>query len=271
MKKIFTIVIALTLCVATMLSFAGCNQKKYVANAIVGADDEQYGYCVGKDASNKTAILNAMNEVIDETNIDDVVAYYTAIEADQTPTVTLNFVNLDDNTGGTLEIYTSSGFAPYEFIKNNEVVGVDIYLMELVAEKLNMKIHVNDVDFNTICAVIAAEDNAIGAAGITITDDRKETVAFSDPYFSSVQYIISEEGAAYTDLSQLAGKKIGVQKGTTGALLIADAIANGVLKDTGAQLVEYKTGPVAFTAMKNGKVDVVVIDELPAKKLVGAN
>ena len=272
MKKIITTVIALALCLATLFSFAGCGGgQKYVAKAIEGIEVEEYGFCVGKGASNKDAILNAMNEVISEANIDEVVAYYTSVSKDETPTVTLQFANLDDNTGGTLQVYTCSGFEPYEFVKNNEVVGVDIYLMELVAEKLNMKINVNDVGFNTICGTVAVEDNAIGAAGITITADRAETVAFSDAYYSSVQYIISKEDQAYTSLEALAGKKIGVQKGTTGYLMVKDAIDNGVLKDTGTTLIDYATGAVAFTAMKNGKCDFVVIDELPAKKLVGAN
>ncbi|MBQ1269856.1 MAG: transporter substrate-binding domain-containing protein, partial [Clostridia bacterium] len=66
----------------------------------------------------------------------------------------------------------------------------------------------------------------------------------------------------------LKGKKIGVQKGTTGYMLIEDAIANGVLKNSGAEVIEYDNGALALTAVKNGKCDVVVIDALPAMKMV---
>ena len=154
-----------------------------------------------------------------------------------------------------------------------EVVGVDIYLMELVAEKLNMKIQVNDVDFDTICGKVAAEDNAIGAAGITINDERALTVAFSNPYFSSVQCIISASSQAYDSLEDLAGLKIGVQKGTTGALMVADAIASGVLAGTGAEIVEYDNGAIAYTALKSSgnQCDVIVLDKLPAEKHVSAD
>ena len=154
-----------------------------------------------------------------------------------------------------------------------EVVGVDIYLMELVAEKLNMKIQVNDVDFDTICGKVAAEDNAIGAAGITINDERALTVAFSNPYFSSVQCIISASSQAYDSLEDLAGLKIGVQKGTTGALMVADAIAGGVLAGTGAEIVEYDNGAIAYTALKSSgnQCDVIVLDKLPAEKHVSAD
>ncbi len=272
MKKLISMTLA-AVAAFTTLSLAACqqDQTKYVANPIAGIEVEQYGFAVGKNSTNKTAILAAMNEVIAESDLSAVVAYYTAVAADETPSVTLEFANLDDNTGGTLNVYTCSGFEPYEFVVSDEVVGVDIYLMELVAEKLNMKLSVTDMDFDGICGKVASENNAVGAAGITINDDRKQTIDFSNPYYNSVQYIISKDSEAFTSLESLAGKKIGVQKGTTGALLIEDAIANGVLKDTGAEMFEYDTGAVAYVAMKQGKIDYVVIDELPAQALVKGN
>ena len=153
---------------------------------------------------------------------------------------------------------------------DGDVVGVDIYLMALVCEELDMKMSVQDVDFDGIVGAVSTKNNAVGAAGITINDERKESVDFSNAYYSSVQYIISKNNEAFTSLEALAGKNIGVQKGTTGALMVADAIekADGDLKDTGATVIEYDTGAVAFTAMKQGKCDYVVIDELPAQKLV---
>ena len=132
-----------------------------------------------------------------------------------------------------------------------------------------MKLEITDMLFDGICGKVATEDNAVGAAGITINDERKETLDFSNPYFSSMQYIISKEDQAFTKLSQLAGKKIGVQKGTTGAFMVEAAINEGELKDTGAEMVEYDSGPVAYTALKTGKIDFVVLDKLPALSLVG--
>ena len=272
MKKLIAMTLA-AVAACTTLSLAACNKDEttYVAKPITGIEVEQYGFAVGKNSSNKDAILAAMNEVIATADLSAVVAYYTAVAADETPSVTLDFADLSDNTAGTLNVYTCSGFEPYEFVVSEEVVGVDIYLMELVAEKMNMKLNVTDMDFDGICGKVASEDNAIGAAGITINDDRKQTIDFSNPYYNSVQYIISKDSEAFTSLEKLAGKKIGVQKGTTGALLIEEAIASGVLKDTGAEMVEYDTGAVAYVAMKAGKIDYVVIDELPAQALVKTN
>ena len=268
MKKFLTAILACALALVMMVATVGCSNGKYVANAIEGIEGEEFGFAVGKNSSKKTEILNAMNEVIEETNMLDVFAYYNDIYDEKTPSVTLQFPNLSDNTAGALKVYTESGFAPYEFYDGDDLVGVDVYLMSLVCEKLNMTLDVTDTDFDGICGKVATEDNAVGAAGITITEERKNTLAFSNPYDSSIQYIISTKDQAFTKLEQLQGKKIGVQKGTTGWLLITEEIESGVLKDTGTTVVDYVSGPVAFTALKTGKVDFVVIDKLPALSLV---
>lgn len=268
-KKVLACALATTAAFATF-SFAGCSKDntKFVATPIVLESNEQYGLAIGKNSSNKEAILAAMNTVIADINIEDIISYYDAIDADTTPTVTLTFPDLSDNTAGTLQVYTNAEFPPFEFRdNNNNIVGADMYIMQLVAEEMNMKVNFHDVAFNSIVAKLAAEDNAIGAAGMTIYDEPKEFVDFSDPYFSTVQCIISKEGEAYSTLEELAGKKIGVQKGTTGHIMIEDAINDGVLKGTGASVIPYDDGPLAYSALKNGKCDVVVIDELPAKKL----
>lgn len=270
MKKIIATILAGVAAFATF-SFASCSfdETNYVATAIESESNEQYGLAVGKNSTNKAAILAAMNTVIADIEIADIVSYYESVYANETPTVTLEFADLSDNTAGTLEVYTNAEFAPFEFRDNdNNVVGVDMYIMELVAEEMNMKVNFHDIAFDAIVGKIAEEDNAIGAAGMTIYEEPMERVDFSDPYFSTVQCIISAEDEAFDSLEDLKGKKIGVQKGTTGWKMIEDAINEGVLKDSGAEVVPYDNGPLAFTALKAGKCDVVVIDELPAKKLV---
>ena len=271
LNKIVATVLAATsvFAVAGMAASCGDNNATYVATAIESENNEQYGLAVGKNSTNKAAILSAMNTVIADLEIADIVSYYDAIYAGETPTVTLEFPNLEDNTAGTLNVYTNAEFAPFEFRDDNQnVVGVDMYIMELVAEEMNMKVVFNDIAFDAIVGKIAEEDNAIGAAGMTIYDEPMEKVDFSDPYFSTVQCIVSKEDEAFSTLEELKGKKIGVQKGTTGWKMVADAIESGVLKDSGAEVIAYDNGPVAYTALKAGKCDVVVIDELPAKKLV---
>ncbi len=269
MKKLLATLLAVTSLAA--LGMAGCdkNDAKYVATPVQSENNEQYGLAVGKNSTNKAAILAAMNTVIDDLEIDDIVTYYTAMANGESTTVTLQFPDLSDNTAGTLNVYTNAEFAPFEFRNDDmEIVGVDMYIMELVAEEMNMKVKFNDIAFDAIVGKIAEEDNAIGAAGMTIYDEPKEKVDFSNPYFSTVQCIISKDSQAFDTLEDLKGKKIGVQKGTTGWKLISDAIESGELKDSGAEVIAYDNGAIAFTALKANKCDVVVIDELPAKKLV---
>ncbi len=269
LKRILATVLATIATVAT-LGFAGCgDDADYVATPVEAEENEQYAFAVGKNATKKTEILAAMNKVIDEIEIADIVSYYDAISTGATPTVTLNTVNLSDNTAGTLQVYTNAEFAPFEFRdEQNNIVGVDMYVMELVAEELNMKVNFNDIAFDAIVGKVAVEDNAIGAAGMTVNAERQAQVDFSNTYFSTVQCIISKADEAFAKIEDLKGKKIGVQKGTTGWLLIDEAINSGVLKDTGAEVLAYENGALAYTALKSDKCDVVVIDELPAKKLV---
>ena len=269
MKKLISLALA-TVAACGAFALTACNNtKKYVATDIAAESNEEYAFAVGKNATKKTEILAAMDKVIAEINVDDIVTYYTAIEASETPSVSLTFADLSDNTGDTLQVYTNAEFAPFEFRdEDNKIVGVDMYIMELVAEELNMKINFNDIAFDAIVGKIAEEDNAVGAAGMTVTEERMEKVDFSSAYFSTVQSIISTEEEAFATLEDLKGKKIGVQKGTTGWILIDEAINSGVLKGTGAEVITYDSGAVAYTALKAGKCDVVVIDKLPANKLV---
>ncbi len=273
MKKWIAGILAVSSICAAIGMATGCkNDKEFVATNCVAEAYEEYGLAVGKNSTNKTAILAAMNKVIgdiDDSEMNDIVEYYDVLSSEKTPSITLQFPDLSDNTAGTLQVYTNAEFAPFEFLDENQnIVGVDMYLMQLVAEEMNMKVNFHNIAFDAIVGKIAQEDNAIGAAGMTIYDEPKEKVDFSDPYYSTVQCIISEKSKAFDSLDDLKGLKIGVQKGTTGWKMIDEAIASGVLKDTGAEVVQYDSGPVAYTALKAGKCDVVVIDELPAKKLV---
>jgi polar amino acid transport system substrate-binding protein len=168
----------------------------------------------------------------------------------------------DDNT---LVVYTEAGFAPYEFIYNNEIVGVDIAIMKAVADELGKELVVTDVAFDTICTSVANGKADVGAAGITIRPDRAETVDFSIPYSSTEQYVIvTVDNDSIKSLEDLVGKKIGIQNGTTSDMLVADLIANGTLG--AAELIPYTSPAVAAAAMN--KQDAVVTDKLTAQLIV---
>ena len=118
MKKFLTIVLSLALAVTACLGLTACGGEgtKYVANAIEGVEGEEFGFAIGKNSSKKVEILAAMNEVIAESDLEKIVNYFDAIYHETTPADTLDFPNLDDNTAGVLNVYTESGFAPFEFV-----------------------------------------------------------------------------------------------------------------------------------------------------------
>lgn len=168
----------------------------------------------------------------------------------------------DDNT---LVVYTEAGFAPYEFIYNNEIVGVDIAIMKAVAEEIGKELVVTDVAFDTICTSVQNGKADVGAAGITIRPDRAEQVDFSIPYSSTEQYVIvPATNDSIKTLEDLVGKKIGIQNGTTSDMLVADLIADGTLGS--AELIPYSSPAVAAASMN--KQDAVVTDKLTAQLIV---
>ena len=169
---------------------------------------------------------------------------------------------------GKLTIYTEAGFAPYEFVYNNEIVGVDIEIMKAVADKIGVELEVQDTNFDAIIGGVQTGKVDAGAAGITITDERKESVDFSVPYTQTEQYVIlPADNTTIKFAEDLAGKNVGVQQGTTSDLLVEELIANG--KMAGATLTPYNTPALAASAI--GKIDAVVTDKLTAEIIINNN
>ena len=102
--------------------------------------------------------------------------------------------------GADISVYTNAYFAPFEYYDGTDIVGVDVDVMNLVGEKLGRKVNYTNVEFGVIIDTVSSGNLAdVGAAGITITDSRKELVDFSDPYFTSVQYVIYPAGTMTPD------------------------------------------------------------------------
>ena len=179
-------------------------------------------------------------------------------------------------------VYTEAGFAPFEYYSGKKIVGVDVEIMNLVGKKLDKKVKFESVDFDKIIdAVSDGKLCNVGAAGISITSERAEKVDFSSVYYTAALYVIYKVDQASTYVSattdnvdgvywdSLAGKKIAVQSGTTADLFLADELAEGgTLYGTNATDVQFKELAVAVADVKLGNSNVLIIDELPAKKLI---
>ncbi|MBO7359688.1 MAG: transporter substrate-binding domain-containing protein [Clostridia bacterium] len=168
---------------------------------------------------------------------------------------------------GELIVYTEGGFAPYEFVYNNELVGVDISVMAEVAKEIGVKLTVKDVNFDTIIGAVQSGKADIGAAGITINEERKGSVDFSVPYSSTEQYVIVKADGEIPTVEALAGKQIGVQQGTTSDFMIDGLIKDGIM--AGATSTGYTTPALAAAAI--GKIDAVVTDKLTAQIIVAGS
>lgn len=172
---------------------------------------------------------------------------------------------------GTLIMATNAEFPPYEFIENNEVVGIDVEIAEAIAEKLGLKLKVENMEFDSIISSVKGGKVDIGAAGMTVTPERLEEVNFTTSYATGVQVVIVTEDSPITTVDDLfapgANHTIGVQLTTTG-----DLYSTWDIEDEGLGTVDrYNKGADAVMALKSGKVDCVIIDNEPAKAFVAEN
>ncbi len=173
---------------------------------------------------------------------------------------------------GELVVYTNPEFAPYEYLgKDEQIVGAEIDIVHKIAAKLGVKAKVVSAEFDSIIGTVQTGKADVGASGFTITDERKQIVDFSKPFVVSVQYLIVPEACAAKGVEDFAGKRIGGQNGTTGLMMIEDAVKGGVLKDTKTEVKSFNNAPDAVVAMVNGRLDAVVIDELVAISLAKKN
>lgn len=165
---------------------------------------------------------------------------------------------------GVLTMATNAYFPPYEYYEGNEIIGIDAEIAAAVAEKLGLELHIEDMEFDSIITSVQSGKADMGLAGITVTEDRKKNVNFSDSYATGIQAIIVTEDSDIASADDLADKMIGVQLATTGDIYAKD--------DFGEDHVDaYNKGGDAVMALLSGRVDAVIIDNEPAKSFVAAN
>ena len=191
-----------------------------------------------------------------------------------------------------LVMATNAAFPPYEYVEGGKFVGIDVEIATEIAKKLGMELKIEDVDFGAIIGGVAEGKYDMGMAGMTVTETRKKSVNFSDTYATGIQVIIVKNGSSIASLDDIfefnadgdpvalknPGVKVGVQQDTTGDIYCSDDITNWGLNDvaedgsiTTDRVVRYKSGAEAVEALKTGKVDMVIIDNEPAKSFVEAN
>ena len=157
---------------------------------------------------------------------------------------------------GTLTVCTHLPYKPFQYNQGGTVVGFDVDMMDLVAKKLKLKQSIFDTPFEGIESGQSLNTGKcdVAAAGMTITDNRKKVLDFSDPYFNATQALLVKKGSPIKSLDDLAGKSVGVQLGTTGA----DYVRANAPKS--AQIKEFEDLALLTTAVKTGQTDAGVND-----------
>ena len=180
----------------------------------------------------------------------------------------------DDNT---LTMATNASFPPYEYIDGGEIVGIDAEIAAAIAEKLGMELEIIDTEFGSIIGGVQSGKYDMGMAGMTVTDERLESVNFSTTYATGVQVIIVKADSEYKSIDDFYNEDgsvkkdvmIAVQQDTTGHIYASDTLENGGFGED--HVTSYKTGNDAVQALVSGKATCVIIDNEPAKSYVAAN
>lgn len=227
--------------------------KKLVAVLLAGVMCVSLAACGGKKEEAADTTVAETTETTDKAATEDTE---DAAATDGT------FTTVAD---GVLTMGTNAAFPPYEYKEGDEVVGIDAEIAQALADKLGLKLEILDMDFSSLITAIQAGKIDISLAGMTVTDERKQNVDFTDSYATGVQVIIVKNDSDIKSVDDLANDKImGVQEGTTGHLYCSDDYGED-------HVIAYTNGATAVQALLQDKVDCVVIDQQPAEEFVEAN
>lgn len=163
-----------------------------------------------------------------------------------------------------LIMVTEAGFAPYEYYKNGEIVGVDVDIAREIAKQMNKKLVIKDVPFDSIINEVKSGKADFGAAGISYTDERAKQVDFSVNYSSSKQAVIVKNNSTIKNISEIDDKKAAVQLGSVADTFLTDNYPN-------ITVIREKKYLAAIQDLKDNKVDCVVMDEVPAREILKSN
>lgn len=244
MKKLIALLLAGVMTMSLLTACGGSDGTKAdetEANA-AGTEDE----AAVADAENEADAAGAENEA-------DTADTESEADASEAETGETSKALAD----GVLTVGTNAEFPPFEYVDDNgEPDGFDIALIKAIGEKLGVEVVVENMEFDSLVAAIGSKID-VAIAGMTVTDERKESVDFSDAYYDAVQYVIVPEGSDIASAADLSGKAIGVQMGTTGDFIATDDVE-------GSEVSRYNKGVDAVNDLINGRVDCVIIDKNPA-------
>jgi polar amino acid transport system substrate-binding protein len=279
MKKSIALFVALTMLAVSALALTGCASSASNGVKVVNIPLTQEEYAFGVD-KNQPELLTKVNEFIakikSDGTFDKICNNYFG---DGTPVAVTSAA--PDASKDQLVVATNAGFEPFEFTKGDKYYGIDMEIADQLAKYLGEELVISNMDFDAVCLSVGQSKADIAMAGLTIKEDRKEYVNFTDKYYDAAQKLIVKENDKTFDNCKTkedveailngfdSSKKIGVQTGTTGQFYVEGD------KDWGfngykAKAVGYKSGSLAVQDMLNGNINYVIIDEAPAQAIAKA-
>lgn len=275
MKKIVALLTVAAMCLLLLCSCSGPAATAKVVDIELTQED----YAFGVDKT-QPELLNKVNafiaKIMKDGTFDEVCDHYFG---DGTPAEVVSAAK--DDSKAQLVVATNAAFEPFEYKLGDNYTGIDMEIAGLLAKELGLELVIDNMDFDAVCLSVGQQKADIAMAGLTVKEDRKEHVNFSETYYKASQKIIVKEGDTTFDdcttaeevLAKLqamdSSVKIGFQNGTTGAMYVKNEgdYASNNLKVTP---VGYKNGSLAVQDLLNGNINYVIIDAAPAECIVDA-
>lgn len=279
MKKIIALLMAVCM-LASLVCLTSCGNAESASGAKVieiQLTEEEYAFGVDKNQPELLEKANAfIAQIMEDGTFDAVCDKYFG---DGEPTAVVSAAL--DTSKDQLVVATNAGFEPFEYMLGENYYGIDMEIASLFAEYLGQELVISNMDFDAVCLSVGEGKCDIAMAGLTVKEDRKEYVNFTDSYYNASQMIIVkadddtfDEAKTAADVEAiLAGfdssVKVGFQNGTTGQFYV-EGDADWGFDGYAVSPVGYKNGSLAVQDMLNGNLDYVVIDEAPAKCITEA-
>lgn len=280
MKKILSLILASLMLVC---AFASCSDKKSAGVKVIDIELTQEEYAFGVDKT-QPELLEKVNAFIDKImadgTFDDICNHYFG---DGEP-VAVKSAALDASKADKqLVVATNAAFEPFEYTNDggSTYYGIDMEIAALLAEELDMELVISNMDFDAVCLSVGQQKCDIAMAGLTVNEERKEYVEFTDSYYVASQKLIVRsdntefdecaDAAAVEEIlnSKDAKVKVGVQNGTTG-LFYCQGDEGWGFTGFAMTCVGYKNGSLAVQDLLNGNLDYVIIDAAPAARITEA-
>ena len=234
--------------------------KKLTALLLGAAMAFSLAACSGTDSSSSESTAPESSSAAEDTSSEA-----SGEEASSTASAETASYDVETVEDGVLIMSTNAAFPPYEMTNDaGEFEGIDVEMAGEIAKRLGLELQIDDMDFDAALLAVQQGKSDIAMAGITITEDRLVNMDFSDTYANGVQSVIVPEGSDITSPDDLAGKLVGVQRGTTGYMFCIDEFGEDAV-------APFDNGNTAVQNLVSGKVDAVVIDNAPAQEYVAAN